>query len=188
MFITIWEIIDIVIMTFAIGFIFSDFFKREPLEGYDPIKYFSQSSRWQNVKFAAMIAAPVVVIHELAHKFVAMGFGATATLHAPINIYAIVILLKLLRFPLLFFIGGYVEHSALPYLQSAWVSIAGPLSNFLIWGVIYLIIHYKLVDKKYYKILQPMAKLSLFLGIFNMLPVPGFDGFNFFSALFRAFF
>jgi len=140
-----------------------------------------------NIKFAAMIAAPAVVLHELAHKFVAMGFGATATLHAPLNLYIIVILMKLLRFPLIFFVGGYVTHSSLPHLQSAMVSIAGPLTNFLIWGVIYLIIHFGLVQKKYYKILQPMAKINLFLGIFNMLPIPGFDGFNFFNAL-RLFF
>ena len=89
--ITIPEIIDIIVMTLAIGYIFSDFFKREPLEGYDPIKYYQRSSMFQNIKFAAMIAAPAVVLHELAHKFVAMGFGATATLHAPYTLYAIVI-------------------------------------------------------------------------------------------------
>lgn len=188
MFISLMEIIDIVIMTFAIGFIFSDFFRREPLEGYDPLKFYKRSSGWENVKFAAMIAAPAVVLHELAHKFVAMAFGATATLHAPYTMYAIVILLKLMRFPLLFFVGGYVAHTPLLPLPSALVAVAGPLMNFLVLGSIYLVIHLKLVDKKYYKILEPMAKLNLFLGIFNMLPIPGFDGYHFFASLFRVFF
>ena len=182
------EIVDIVIMTFAIGFIFSDFFKREPLEGYDPVRYYGRSPRWGNIKFAAMIAAPAVVLHELAHKFVAMGFGATATLHAPYTLYAIVIMMKLLRFPLLFFVGGYVAHTPLPPLESALVAVAGPLMNFLVWGGIFTIIHFRLADKKYYKILGAMAKLSLFLGIFNMIPIPGFDGFHFFSSLFKLLF
>ncbi len=183
MFITIAEVIDILVMTFAIGFIFSDVFRRQPLEGYDPLKYFQKSSNWENIKFAAMIAAPAVVLHELAHKFVAMGFGANATLHAPYSLYLIVILMKLLRFPLIFFVGGYVSHSALPALQSSLVAVSGPLMNLIIWLAIFLIIKFALVDKKYYRVLEPMAKINLFLFVFNMLPIPGFDGFHFFRSL-----
>jgi|TARA_B100001971_G_scaffold210469_1_gene236041 Zn-dependent protease len=186
-FITLNEIIDIVFMTFAIGFIFSDIFKREPLEGYDPLKYYSRTGMWENIKFAAMIAAPAVVLHELAHKFVALGFGAQATLHAPYTIYMIVILLKLVRFPLLFFVGGYVAHTLLPPLESAAVSIVGPLTNLAIWLSILAIVRFNLVNKKYYRILEPMAKLNMFLFIFNMIPLPGFDGYNFLSSLFSAF-
>jgi hypothetical protein len=111
--ITLMEIVDIIVMTFAIGYIFSDYFRREPLEGYDPLKFYKKPPFFENIKFAAMIAAPAVVFHELAHKFVAMVFGASATLHAPYGMYAIVILLKLMRFPLLFFVGGYVSHTPL---------------------------------------------------------------------------
>ena len=187
MIITLMELFDIVIMTFAIGFIFSDVFRREPLEGYDPLKFYKKSGMWENIKFAAMIAAPAVVFHELAHKFVALGFGASATLHAPYSIYAFVILLKLIRFPLLFFVGGYVAHTPLPALQSAAVSIAGPLINLLIWVGIWLVVKYNLVNKKYYKILSPMARINMFLFIFNMIPIPGFDGFNFIRSLFQVF-
>lgn len=174
-------------MTFAIGFIFSDIFRREPLEGYDPLKFYTKSSRWENIKFAAMIAAPAVVLHELAHKFIALSFGAQATLHAPYTIYLFVILLKLIRFPLLFFVGGYVAHTPLPALESATVAIAGPLMNLAIWLSVWVIVHFNLVNKKYYKILEPMAKLNMFLFIFNILPIPGFDGYHFLSSLFRAF-
>lgn len=188
MFISIGEIIDIVIMTFAIGYIFSDFFRREPLEGYDPLKYYQKPPLWENIKFAAMIAAPAVVFHELAHKFVAMGFGATATLHAPYGMYAIVILLKLMRFPLLFFVGGYVSHTALPALQSSLVAIAGPLTNLLLWLACLSAVKYRLIDRKYYKIIVPMGKINMFLFLFNMIPMPGFDGYHFFASLFGAFF
>jgi Zn-dependent protease len=184
---TLIELIDIIIMTFAIGYIFSDFFKRQPLEGYDPLKYYQKTPWLENIKFAAMIAAPAVVLHELAHKFVAMSFGATAILHAPYKMYAIVILLKLMRFPLLFFVGGYVIHDPLPALQSSLVAVAGPLTNLILWVTAILVVKYSLIDKKYYKIIVPMGKINMFLFIFNMLPLPGFDGYHFFSSIFQAF-
>ena len=187
MFISPKEIIDLVIMTFAIGYIFSDYFKREPLEGYDPLTYYQKPQLWENIKSASMIAAPAVVLHELAHKFVAMSFGATATLHAPYTMYAIVILLKLMNFPLLFFVGGYVSHTILPPVESSIVSIAGPLTNLVLWLSCLAIVKFRLISKKYYKILVPVAKLNMFLFIFNMIPLPGFDGYNFISSLFSVF-
>jgi Zn-dependent protease len=188
MFLTIREAIDIVIMTVAIGYIFSDFFRREPMEGYDPLTYYRKQPLFENIKFAAMIAAPAVVFHELAHKLVATIFGAQATLHAPYFWYAIVIILKMMKFPLLFFVGGYVTHTPLPALQSALVAIAGPLTNLVLWLAILAVIKFHLADRKYYKILVPMAKLNMFLFIFNLIPLPGFDGYNFITSLFGAFF
>ena len=185
-FITIREIIDIAIMVFAIGYIFSGFFKRRPQEGYDPIKYFSSQSKFDNIKLAAMIAAPAVVLHELAHKIVAMSYGAVAVLKAPYLMYAIVVALKAMNFPLIFFVGGYVRHGPLAALPSAWVAIAGPLTNLIIWGLIRLAVKNDVLTK-YHNILVPMGKLNLFLGIFNIIPIPGFDGYHFFSSLFRAF-
>ncbi|MBW2988695.1 M50 family metallopeptidase [Candidatus Woesearchaeota archaeon] len=186
--ITLMEIIDIVIMTLAIGYIFSDFFRKEPLEGYDPLTYYKRPPLWENIKFAAMIAAPAVVLHELAHKFVALYFGASATLHAPYFWYAVVVVLKLMGFPLLFFVGGYVAHTPLASMPSAIVAVAGPLINILLWLASIAVIKYNLIDKKYYKIVIAMGKINLFLGIFNMLPLPGFDGYHFFAALSKAFF
>ncbi len=181
------EIIDIAVMTIAIGYIFSKFFKREPQEGYDPLTYYKKNALIEDIKFGAMIAAPAVVLHELAHKFVAMGFGASATLHAPYLMYGIVILMMLLRFPIIFFVGGYVSHTALPPLASSMVAFAGPLTNLILWlGGMYLIKH-NLVKRKYYTTIGMMAKLNMFFFIFNMIPIPGFDGSSVFSGLVRAF-
>lgn len=187
-FISFQEIIDIVIMTFAIGFIFSRFFRRKPTEGYDPLKHYEKNPIWENIKYGAIIAAPAVVLHELAHKFVAISFGAQATLHAPYTMYAIVILLTLIRFPIIFFVGGYVAHTPLPALQSSIVAIAGPLTNLILFLIITILIKQKLVDRKYYEPLLLMRKLNMFLFIFNMIPLPGFDGFHFFRGLLQAFF
>ena len=181
--ITFNEIMDIVIMTLAIGYIFSSFIRREPSGEYDPLKYYEKNPIIENIKFGAMIAAPAVVLHELAHKFVAMGFGAQATLHAPYEMYAIIILLRLINFPIMFFVGGYVEHTPLPALQSSIVSIAGPLINLALWLASMMIIRFNITSKKHYKIIAIIGKLNMFLFIFNMLPIPGFDGYSFFANL-----
>ena len=176
-------------MSFAIGYIFSGFLKKPMPEDYDPLKHYAKKSQtWENVKYAALAAGPAVVLHELAHKFVAMGFGAKAILYAPYGFYLLVILLKAIGFPFLFFVGGFVVHSALPPFQSSMVALAGPLTNFLMWLTITLLIRKNMLRRKYYDIAIPLARISLFLAIFNMLPLPGFDGFSFFSNLFAALF
>lgn len=174
-------------MTFAIGYIFSTIIKREPEEGYDPLKFYQKNQIWENLKFGAMIAAPAVVFHELSHKFVAMMFGATAILHAPIGWYIIVIILRMLNFPLIFFVGGYVTHTPLPPLESALVAVAGPLTNLALYLICMSAIKFKLVHRKYYRMAAISAKLNLFLMIFNMLPLPGFDGYHFFMSLLKIF-
>ncbi len=191
--ITLPEIVDIIVMTVAIGYIFSKFFRRTPQEGYDPLTYYRKNTLVEDIKYGAMIAAPAVVLHELAHKFVAMGFGASATLHAPsffgipYGMYLLVILLIHLNFPILFFVGGYVSHTALPPLASSMVAFAGPLTNLLLWLIGMSLIKYKLIDRKYYMTIGMMAKLNLFFFAFNMIPIPGFDGFHVFRGLIQAF-
>ena len=191
-FITLAEIIDIVIMAVAIGFIFKDVFKRPIMHAgeYYPLKddRYRKKNFLDGLKLSIMIAGPAIVLHELAHKFVAMGFGAEATLHAPYFMYVVVVILKLIGFPLLFFVGGYVAHTPLAAFPSAMVAIAGPFVNFLIWGVITWGMKKHWFPHKYHKILFPMARLNLFLGAFNLLPIPGFDGFHFFSSMYHVLF
>ena len=184
-----FELIDILIMSLAIGYIFSGLLKKPVPEDYDPLKSNdAKKMLWENVKFAVIVAAPAVVLHELAHKFIAMAFGAEAVLFAPYGWYLLIVLLKAINFPLLFFVGGLVVHTSLPPLQSAFVSLAGPLTNFFIWLILFFGLKNKLIPKKYRLIAIPLAKISLFLAIFNMIPIPGFDGFNFFTELFKFFF
>ncbi|MBW2992362.1 M50 family metallopeptidase [Candidatus Woesearchaeota archaeon] len=189
--ITISEIIDIIAMSFFIGYIFKDMFHRVPkpqhYDEYDPLKYHKETKFWDDLKHSVMIAAPAIVLHEFAHKFVAMGFGATATLHAPYFLYIIVLILRLLKFPFIFFVGGYVAHSPLPPFESAMVSIAGPLINLVLYLLCIGAVRYKWAHSKYFPMLAMSGKLNLFLCIFNMLPFPGFDGQHFFAGMWQAF-
>ena len=191
---TFGEILDIFVMTVAIGYIFSKFFRRTPQEGYDPLTYYKKNALWEDIKYGAIIAAPAVVLHELAHKFAAIGFGASATIHAPplfgipYGMYLLVIVLIHINFPILFFVGGYVIHSALPPLASSLVAFAGPFVNLLLWIAGMSLIKYKLVDRKYYTTIGLMTKLNMFFFIFNILPIPGFDGSKVFTGLIQTFF
>jgi len=191
--VTLNEVIDLIVMTLAIGYIFSKLFRRQPQEGYDPVSYYKKNPLLEDIKYGAIIAAPAVVLHELAHKFVAISFGATATLHAPsllgipYGMYILVIVLIHMNFPIFFFVGGYVTHTALPALASSLVAFAGPLTNLLLWLLGTSLIKYNLVDRKYYTMIGLMAKLNLFFFAFNMIPIPGFDGSQVFIGLIRAF-
>jgi Zn-dependent protease len=183
MVISLEEIGAIIVMSLAVGYIFSGIFKRRDVY-HDPIIHYSRPSFIEDLKYGVILAAPAVVLHELAHKFVAMAFGATATVHAPIGMYIFVILLRLINFPIIFFVGGYVEVAGrLLAWQYALISLAGPLTNIIIYVILILAIKYKLVNRKHHDLMSKAAKLNLFLAAFNMIPFPGFDGYNFFRAL-----
>ncbi|MBR9699629.1 M50 family metallopeptidase [Candidatus Woesearchaeota archaeon] len=182
-----FEIIDMIIMALAIGYIFSDVLRKPVTENFDPLKFYKHG-KWENVKFAALAAGPAVILHELSHKAIAMLFGAKAVLFAPYGFYALIIILKAVGFPFLFFVGGFVSHTPLPPLPSALVSIAGPAMNFLLWYLAIQAVKNKWVKSKYVPYLIPFAKINLFLGIFNLIPLPGFDGFGFITSLFSFLF
>jgi Zn-dependent protease len=184
-----FELIDMLIMSLAIGYIFSNYISKPTREDYDPLKTYKRKTQiWNNLKFAALVAGGAVVLHELSHKFIAMAFGAKAVLYAPYGFYLLVIFLKMVGFPFIFFVGGFVAHGPLPPLQSAIVAIAGPLMNILLWGLVYTGIKNNLIKRKYVDIAVAFGRINLFLGIFNLIPIPGFDGFNFFASLFKVFF
>ena len=69
--ITAQEIIDLAILTAALGYIFSGFIKRPR----DILDYLRPSLAFDDIKYAAMIVAPAVILHELAHKGVGLFFG-----------------------------------------------------------------------------------------------------------------
>ena len=78
-------------------------------------------------------------------------------------------------------IGGYGTH-----LQYAITALAGPLLNLALWlGASYWL-KIKRYRKKYYLLLLLTKRINMFLFIFNMLPIPGFDGYKVFSELIKA--
>jgi len=187
------ELLDVIIMTLALGYIFKDAFRKPEYHHYDPLealRHIRQSTTWQDFQFAALVTAPAVILHELAHKFVALGFGLQATFHASYSFLALGILLKMLNFPFIFFIPGYVSHSmaASPW-QAALISGAGPFTNLALWLVCQALLRTKSfmrTHKHWHAALFLSSRINIFLFIFNMLPIPFFDGGQFYANVYHA--
>ncbi|RJQ20316.1 M50 family peptidase [Candidatus Woesearchaeota archaeon] len=171
---TIRELIDVILMTLAVGFIFKDLF--------GTIK--------KPFLFSCLVTAPALIVHELFHKFVALGLGLEATFHAAYPWLALGLLLKLANFGFIFFVPAYVSigGEGLTALSSALISFAGPGANLFLFLLAYALLKQKKLKTKTYLFLAVTKQINLFLFIFNMLPIPGFDGFKFYQALFRIFF
>lgn len=189
------ELLDIIIMTAVMGFLFMDSFKAPKKLNLDVLEQFKkQKTAWkENFLFAAALIAPTIILHELAHKFVAMAFGLQATFHAfyasqmtlMLGIFAIVAKFTGLGF--VFLVPGYVSisGSAHPAIFSL-IAFAGPAVHGLAW----LGAKYYLYTKKDEKIPQKkkifiylFQRINGFLFVINMLPIPGIDGFTVYKGL-----
>ncbi len=62
------ELIDIAILTLAMGYIFSGFIRKPR----DELSSYFGHDTWGEFKYAAMIATPAVLLHEFGHKFVGL--------------------------------------------------------------------------------------------------------------------
>jgi Zn-dependent protease len=97
-------------------------------------------------------------------------------------------MLKLMNFSFIFFIPAYVETiGQATHLQLAFVSVAGPLMNLVLWIGCASVLRFANVSRKYIPYLALASKINMFLFIFNMIPIMPFDGGNFFYHLWQAF-
>jgi len=207
MIITFQELLDIAVITLALGFIFKDTFVSRPRsETYDPLKHHSQKIIfWDNFWFACAAVAPAIILHEAAHKFVGLGFGLSSTFHAAYMWLGIGILLKLVNFGFIFFVPAYVSSycpqaattafcvaSSQGFLvptdfAAAMLSLAGPLTNCVLWIGSALVLKFGNVKRKWIPFLAVSKNINMFLFIFNMVPIPGFDGYSFFTHILKVF-
>ena len=170
---SLWELFDVIIMTLAVGYIFSDMFK----------------SAKNPFLFSCLATAPALIVHELFHKFVALSFGLDATFHAAYFWLILGLLLKFVNFGFMFFVPAYVSIGGvgLTPLASAAVSFAGPGANLLLFLTSWALLQQKTLKTSTYLFLQVTKQINLFLFAFNMLPIPGFDGLKFYQALYNIF-
>ena len=182
-----------IVMVVAVGFIFAPMFKVSKInpQGIPVLQKFD----WNSMKMAIYVTAPALILHELAHKFVALGFGYEAVFHAAYLYLAIGIAMRLLKFPFIFFVPAFVSISSngvpligLNPLADALISVAGPLMNLLLWLVPKYILKFNANLKRQTKIvLMVTSKINMFLFFINMIPIGPFDGAHFFKALFSMF-
>lgn len=184
------EIFDAIVMSLAIGYIFMGFFSR--FNTFRRHNYYDiRGARfpWHDLWFSAALVAPAILFHELGHKLLALSFGMGAVFNASYFGLLLGIGLKLMNSPFLFFIPAYVSISGggTP-LQTSAIAFAGPFVNLVLWlGSVYLLKSVKL-PRKYVPFLFLTSKINMILFVFNMIPIPGFDGFKVFEGLARLIF
>lgn len=169
-FISISEIIDVLILTAALGYIFSDMIKK-------PKEFSFFGNDFNDFKYAALIVTPAVLLHELAHKGVGIYFGYESILQISLFGLGLGVLLKYVNSPIIFFVPAYVISSgafANPE-NFALLALAGPAANF----ALYWISDFLLISRKYPKYNHAFIvskKINLILMAFNMIPFGFFDG------------
>lgn len=190
MFITPLELFDMILMVLVVGFIFMSTYK--PKKDVDIIdKYLTKAKGfdWSAFFFAAMVTAPAIILHELGHKITALSFGHEATFHAAYLWLLIALVLKLINFPIIFFVPAYVSISAGASVeQSSLIAFMGPginLTLFLIALIILKLNSSKKMSTKSFQFWTLTKNINLFLLIFNLLPIPGFDGYTVFSGIWQ---
>jgi len=183
-FLSLAEIINLIVITFVLGYIFSGFLPRQR-NVLEARGWFD----WEDLKFAAIVAAPAVILHELGHKFVAIAFGLAATFYVFWLGLGLGVILKLVGSPFLFLAPAYV---AIPpgatALQSFLIAFAGPGMNLLLWGLSALMLKYR-THASHKEMLgwAVSKKLNLFLFWFNLIPLPPLDGYAVLNGLLALF-
>jgi len=180
-----YEIFDLVIMTLAIAFILKDFI-RMPRYIHQPL---TTGFDIENFKFTALCTAPAIILHEMAHKFVALGFGLNATFHASYFGLLLGVVLRLIHSPFIIFVPGFVSTMGGTPLQHSMIAVAGPLMNLALWlGSSIILKRAASLTSRQRLALLITKQINLFLFIFNMIPFGPFDGAHFVNGLRQAFF
>jgi Zn-dependent protease len=169
------ELLNIAIMTVAVAFIF-----------WRSLHLKQHFTFWKGLGYATMIAAPAIILHEFGHKFVALGFGLSASFEIPWLWLALGVVLAIFNAPIVLFVPAYIAIAgqALPW-QDSLISFAGPAVN----GIIYLIAWLALrrpLGKKSFFFWTVTKKINGFLFLFNMIPIPPLDGYAVFAGLLKT--
>ncbi len=206
---TIPEILDAVMMSALLGYLFSSYFSRynnfrKPRD-YSNLYNFGRRFSWSDFWFSVSLFAPAIILHELGHKFVAMAFGYDATFFSAISINKIIHGMPFLDFPailmiialiatyfvstFLFFVPAYVSFSSMATpVQQMFIAFAGPGVNLILWLASKYLIKYEKIPKKYIPLAVLTSRINMILFFFNMIPLPGLDGFTVFRGLFSILF
>ena len=158
------EIKDLIISTIVVALIFSSF-------------------SLELLPITILIVILVFISHELAHKFAAMRYGFSAEYRKWNTGLILGLILSV-------FGGGFAAPGAVhitPFNRKKFafrvaritqkeygkISLAGPLANIIV-GIVAVIANF------YYPmtLLILIARISLFLSLFNLIPFPPLDGFK----------
>lgn len=128
------------------------------------------------ISFFAITVGTGFVLHELAHKFVAIRFGG----HAEFKMWfhGLLMALAFSVFGFVFVAPGavYIYAPRITKFQNALISLAGPLTNLalsFIFLALWLVFPLKIGDLPIWLF---ASKINIWLGFFNMIPIYPLDG------------
>jgi hypothetical protein len=159
-----------------------------------------------SIQAVAINAIPLIfaiTIHEAAHGYAARKFGDNTAYMLgrvslnpvkhidPVGTILIPLVLVLMSSP---FLIGYAKPVPINYgrlrnpkMDSVWVALAGPGSNFiqaLIWMAIWIILQGAQINEPFFTAMAQAGVLwNIGLLVFNLLPIPPFDGGRVLSGL-----
>ncbi len=185
MVIALLELLNLVIATLVVGYIFSGIVKFKKADILDSYKRFD----FEEFKFAVLVAAPGVILHELSHKFVAIGLGLSAVFQIWPTGLILGVVMKLLNSPLVLVTPGYVSIEGANTIEFVLTAFAGPFVNLVLWiGASFLLSKKIDMGKKSTLVLLLTKEVNKWLFIFNMIPIPPLDGSKVLYPLFGALF
>lgn len=176
---SITEIIEMIITVLAIGYLAMGIIVGKNY-------YFGIEDVKKRFLKSTMIVSPAVIFHEIGHKVAAIATGNIAVYHANYFGLFLGIMAKTIGFPIIF-IPAYVsiQFSNYSKINHFLISIAGPLVNFLMFIGSSLYLKYKKdIESDLFEALFITKQVNLWLMIFNLLPLPGTDGFQALTSLF----
>ena len=171
------EIFSIILLTIAIGYIFSGYIRIPGL--------YSRGFNWKGIKFAIIVTAPAIILHELGHKFMGLILGYTSIFHIWWFGLGLGIFLRVIGSPFLILAPGYVSIATSNPSHLAIIAFAGPFINLILWGTAFLVLqNKKRLRKKEFLFWHLTKVINMWLFIFNMIPIPPLDGSKVLMGLF----
>jgi Zn-dependent protease len=160
-------IIAYVVLTLAFSFIFSGGVWNKQLH----------AAFFTLLPIAALAVALSFILHELMHKFVAQHYGAWAEFRTWPTGLMITILSSLFGFLIGLPGATYIFSNNFTRRQNGLVSLAGPATNLMVFFV-FAAMGLLISNPSAYVGLAigVVTFISLWLGFFNMLPIPPLDG------------
>jgi len=161
------ELRDLLVAWFALGVAFAFFFAR--VRPASLITFLPTPAFLQALLVSLVTVGVGFLLHELAHKVVAVRFGQYAEFRAEYGLLALAVAGGLAGF--IFAAPGAVHHRGrLTEREHGLIALAGPVTN-LGLAVLFvpLLFVFPLIGSR-------GVEINLLLAAFNMLPIGGLDG------------
>ncbi len=166
------ELRDLAIAWLALGVAFTLFLEGDFLRG-QPIRP-PDVPELLNIFWMSMLTVGAgFLLHELAHKVVAVRFGQVAAFRAQYNMLALAVLSGIAGF-IIAAPGAVYHRGRITVQQNGMVAVAGPVTNLVLAAV--FLIPFVAGTGVIEQLGQMGVLINVFLAAFNMIPAGPLDG------------